>query len=296
MSHSAWIILIGSLVASSCGLVGCFLILRRMAMLGDAISHAILPGIVLAFLISHSMDGIVMLIGATIVGLLTAFFIQTLHGSGVQSDAAIGVTFTALFSLGVVLVSLYTSRVHLDLQHVLYGEIAYAPWELVTFIGIELPKAVWMMGGVFVLTLTVVGLLYKEIKLTSFDPQLATALGIPVVWIHYTLMGLVSMNTVAAFESVGAILVVAMLVIPGATAYLLTERLSRMLLLSLLFGVTSAVGGYLLAVFWDVSISGSMTTFALLQFVLGFLFAPRQGLLSRWVSYKMLQRSHTTER
>lgn len=296
MSHSAWIILIGSLVASSCGLIGCFLILRRMAMLGDAISHAILPGIVIAFLISNSMDGIVMLIGATIVGLLTAFFIQTLHDSGVQADAAMGVTFTALFSLGVVLVSFYTSDVHLDLQHVLYGEIAYAPWELVTFVGLELPKAVWMMGGVFALTLTVVGLLYKEIKLTSFDPQLATALGIPVVWIHYTLMGLVSMNTVAAFESVGAILVVSMLVMPGATAYLLTERLSRMLLLSLLFGATSAIGGYLAAFLWDVSISGSMTTFALLQFVLGFLFAPRQGLLSKWTSYKLMEKSHTTER
>lgn len=295
MSHGAWIILIGSLVASSCGFIGCFLILRKMAMLGDAISHAILPGIVLAFLVSHSMDGVVMLIGATIVGVLTAFFIQTLHDSGVQSDAAIGVTFTALFSIGVVLVSTFTSEVHLDLQHVLYGEIAYAPWELVTLAGLELPKAVWMMGGVFALTLGLVALFYKEIKLSSFDPQLATALGIPVVFIHYVLMGLVSMNTVAAFESVGAILVVAMLVIPGATAYLLTEKLSRMLTLSIIFGTSAAVGGYVLAVLWDVSISGSITTFALFQFVLSFFLSPSQGVFSKWLSYRMMKRKHTAE-
>lgn len=293
MSHGAWIILIGALVASSCGFVGCFLILRKMAMLGDAISHAILPGIVLAFLISQSMDGFVMLAGATIVGLLTALFIQTLHNSGVQSDAAIGVTFTALFSIGVVLVSLFTSKVHLDLQHVLYGEIAYAPWELTKLAGLEMPRAVWMMGGVFILTLFLIGILYKEIKLASFDPHLATALGIPVLWLHYLLMGLVSMNTVAAFESVGAILVVAMLVIPGATAFLLTDRLSSMLLLSILFGTLASFGGYFLAVLWDVSISGSITVFALLLFVLTFFFSPRQGVISKWLSYKRLQSEHT---
>ncbi|RXT04163.1 metal ABC transporter permease [Ammoniphilus sp. CFH 90114] len=293
MSHGAWIILIGSLVASSCGFIGCFLILRKMSMLGDAISHAILPGIVLAFLISQSMDGIVMLVGATIVGLLTAFFIQTLHNSGVQSDAAIGVTFTALFSFGVVLVSLYTSQVHLDLQHVLYGEIAYAPWELVTLAGIEWPRAVWMMGGVFILTMLLVGLFYKEIKLASFDSQLAAALGVPVVLIHYLLMGLVSMNTVAAFESVGAILVVAMLVTPGATAYLLTDRLSRMLLLSIGFGTLASFGGYYTAVLWDVSISGSISCIALLLFVLAFFFSPREGLVSKWLSNKKLQKEHT---
>ncbi|MFT9847744.1 metal ABC transporter permease [Aneurinibacillus sp. REN35] len=288
MTHALWIMLIASLVAASCGFIGCFLILRRMAMLGDAISHAVLPGIVVAFLVSNSMESITMLIGASIVGVLTSLIIQTLGTGGVQSDAAIGVTFTSLFAIGVVLVSMYASSVHLDVQHVLYGEIAYAPWETSVLFGLEMPHAVWMMGGVFILTLFVVLLLYKEIKLVSFDAQMAAAVGIPVLFIHYVLMVLVSLNTVAAFESVGAILVVAMLVVPGATAYLLTDRLSVMLGLSVVVGIISALAGYELAAWFDVSISGSMATVAGILFAFAFLFSPRYGIISKVISRRTL--------
>ena len=291
MSHAAWVILTGCLVASSCGFIGSFLILRRMAMIGDAISHAILPGIVLAFLFSHSMATITMLIGCTLVGLLTTFIIQSLDTGGVQSDAAIGVTFTAMFSVGVVLVSLYTSDIHLDLQHVLYGEIAFAPWTTLVIGGVEMPKAVWIMGGVLLLTLLVTGLFYKEMKLSSFDPHMAKAIGIPVIFIHYLLMALVSLNAVAAFESVGAILVVAMLVIPGATAYLLTDKMSVMLGLSILVGILSSVIGYVLAAQWDVSISGMMTTVAGVLFALSLLLSPRNGIITRWWLHRKWQKS-----
>ncbi|GAX89974.1 metal ABC transporter permease [Effusibacillus lacus] len=289
MSDTAWILLTGSLVAASCGFLGCFLILRRLAMLGDAISHAVLPGIVLAFLIAHSMDGVVMLIGAALLGLLTTFFVQTLNQGGVQSDAAIGVTFTALFAIGVVLVSVFAQDVHLDLEHVLYGEIAYVPWNTLTVGGMDLgPRAVWMAGGTFLLSLMVVGLFYKEFKICSFDPAMASAIGIPVVLIHYVMMVLVSMTTVASFESVGAILVVAMLVAPGATAYLLTDRLGLMLGFSVVIGVLCAFLGYYLAVLLDASIAGSMSTVAGVLFTLAFVLSPTHGLMSRWLARRQL--------
>ncbi|MFC4766610.1 metal ABC transporter permease [Effusibacillus consociatus] len=290
MSDTGWILLTGSLVAASCAFLGCFLILRKMAMLGDAISHAVLPGIVIAFLVSHNMNSSVMLIGAAALGLLTAFLVQTLHQSGVQSDAAIGVTFTALFAVGVVLVSVFARDVHLDLEHVLYGEIAFVPWNTLEINGIGLgPRAVWMVGGTFLISLLVVGFFYKEFKICSFDPAMAAAVGIPVLLIHYLMMGLVSLTTVAAFESVGAVLVVAMLIVPGATAYLLTDRLSVMLGLSMLIGVMCAILGYYLASFLDASIAGSMTTIAGIVFALTLVFSPSHGLLSRWFARRRMQ-------
>lgn len=287
---SLWIILTGALVAASCGFLGCFLILRRMAMLGDAISHAILPGIVVAFLFSGSREPLIMLTGAAVVGLLTVFLVQTLQQSGVKTDAAIGVTFTALFSVGVVLVSLFTQQVDLDLDCVLYGEIAYVPWDTWQWGTLDMgPRAVWLIGGVFLLSLVIVGIFYKEIKLCSFDPAMAAAVGIPVLFFHYVLMGLVSLTTVAAFESVGAILVVAMLVVPAATAYLLTDRLPVMIALSMGVGVASAIGGYLLATWLDSSIAGAMTAVSGLLFLLGFLFSPQHGLIAKLSAQRRLR-------
>ncbi|RNB89286.1 metal ABC transporter permease [Brevibacillus nitrificans] len=287
--NSFWIILTGSLVAASCGFLGCFLILRRMAMLGDAISHAILPGIVLAFLFSGSREILPMLMGAAIIGLITVFIVQMLHQSGVKSDAAIGVTFTALFSVGVVLVSLYTQQVDLDLDCVLYGEIAYVPWDTWQFGGMDMgPRALWGVGGVFLFSLLIIGLFFKQFKLCAFDPALAAAIGIPVVLFHYLLMTLVSLTTVAAFESVGAILVVAMLVVPSATAYLLTDRLHIMLFISMAVGVLSAILGYFFASWLDSSIAGAMTAVAGLLFFLAFLFSPRHGMISKMVARKKI--------
>lgn len=287
--NAFWIILTGSLVAASCGFLGCFLILRRMAMLGDAISHAILPGIVIAFLLSGSREIMPMLIGAAVVGLITVLIVQLLSHHGVRTDAAIGVTFTALFSVGVILISLFTAQVDLDLDCVLYGEIAYVPWDTWQWAGIDMgPRAAWGVGGVFLLSLLVIGLFFKQFKLCSFDPALAAAIGIPVVFFHYLLMTLVSLTTVAAFESVGAILVVAMLVVPSATAYLLTDKLHCMLWNSMGVGVLCAVFGYALASWLDSSIAGAMTAVSGSLFLLAFLLSPRHGLVTRaWTRRKI---------
>ncbi|MGD6802715.1 metal ABC transporter permease [Rossellomorea aquimaris] len=284
-----WIILIGALVACSCSILGCFLVLRKMSMIGDAISHAVLPGIVLAFLFSGSRDSLFMMIGAAALGLVTVFLIQMFQNNGVQSDASIGVVFTALFAIGVVLVSLFTRQIDLDLDCVLYGEIAYAPWDTFQIGGMSLgPVAVWGIGSVFLLSILIISLFYKQFKICSFDPAMAAALGIPVVLFHYLLMGLVSLTTVSSFESVGAILVVGMIIVPAATAYLLTEKLSSMIFISMGVGIISSIAGYYLAYFLDASIAGSMISVAGGLFLLVFLFSPSHGIVVKKVIRRKL--------
>ncbi|MGM9924443.1 MAG: metal ABC transporter permease [Bacillus sp. (in: firmicutes)] len=287
--NTFWIIIIGALVACACSIVGCFLVLRRMSMVGDAISHAVLPGIVIAFLLSGSRDTFFMLAGAIIFGLLTVYLISLFQKSGVQDDAAIGVVFTALFAFGVVLVSLYTRQVHIDLDHVLYGEIAYAPWDTITIAGMDIgPLSVWLVGSVLLLNILCINLFYKQFKICAFDPVMAAALGIPVVFFHYFLMTLVSVTTVVSFDSVGAILVVGMLIVPAATAYLLTDRLSTMLIISCFSGIASSILGYYIAAWLDASIAGCMISVAGALFIITLFFSPLHGVVSKFLRRRKL--------
>ena len=282
MSADLVVILTAVLVAIPCALLGSLLVLRQMAMLGDAISHAVLPGIVFAFFISESLGSIGSLVGAGIFGLLTAVLVEALRNTGrVKEDSAIGIVFTALFALGVFLISKFAANVHLDLQHVLYGEIAYAPINPLLVGGLNLgPRSLWTLSIVTGLAVALVLLLYKELKLATFDPGLAAAVGLSPVLVHYLLVGAVSVTTVGAFDSVGAILVVAYLIVPPATAYLLTERLSHMMALAVASGVASAIGGYYLAAVLDVSIAGMMAVMAGVLFVFALLFSPAHGLVA----------------
>lgn len=276
------IIITGSLVAICCSLVGCFLVLRKMAMTGDAISHAVLPGIVIAYLVTGGdRNGGVMLVGAAALGLFTTFMIEFLHRKlRLQQDASIGISFTLLFAIGVILVTAFAAQTDLDQECVLYGEISFTPFErVITAGGLDLgPVSFWILTSVFLIILLFLFLGYKELLITSFDPGYAAAAGASVVVWHYLLMGMVSLTTVASFESVGAILVVAFLIVPPATAYLLTDNFKRMLLLSCFFGILSAVLGYLLAVVMDGSVAGAMSTVAGFFFLLAFLFSPSQGI------------------
>ncbi len=260
-----YIIATASSFAISCAILGSFLILRRMAMVGDAISHAVLPGIVIAFLFTGSRDSIEMIIGAGILGVFTTFIIEFFHRKArLQADAAIGVTFTWLFALGVILVSLYAGQVDIDQECVLYGEIAYVPLDVwITDSGQNLgPRALYIAAGILVINLIFMWLGYRYLYLTSFDPQFAATIGVGVsVW-NYLLMGSVSMTTVAAFESVGAILIVALMVAPAATAYLITDRLGRMIGLGVLFAILISFLGYYLAAWLDASIAGGIVTVA----------------------------------
>jgi manganese/zinc/iron transport system permease protein len=279
--NDLYIILTASFVAVSCALLGSYLILRKMAMVGDAISHAVLPGIVIAFLISGSRDSVTMLIGAGSIGIFTTFLIEFFHKKAkLQTDASVGVTFTWLFAVGVVLISLFAGQVDLDQDCVLYGEIAYVPLDLWilgdgTIMG---PRTLWIMAIILIIILLFIYFGYKELFLTTFDPAYAAAIGISTSLWHYLLMGMVSMTTVASFESVGAILVVALLIAPPATAYLLTHHFKTMLILSAGIGVLVAICGYYLAAWLDASIAGAMATAAGIFFFLAFLFSPQSGI------------------
>jgi manganese/zinc/iron transport system permease protein len=285
------IILTGAAVAGSCALLGSFLVLRKMSMLGDAISHAVLPGIVVAFLITGSRGSLVMFVGAVVFGLITTFLVQFLSDKGVQGDASIGVAFTFLFAIGIVLISIYGEHVDLDLDCVLYGEIAYTPFDVLIIGGQSLgPRPLWINTGLLLLNLAVVMLFYKQFKICAFDPAMAAAVGINVTVMHYLLMLMVSVTTVGAFESVGAILVVAMLIVPAATAYLLTERLGRMLAIAVGLGIASSVLGYYLASAIDASIAGSMATISGVLFLLAFLFSPLHGIVSKMLAHAGLRR------
>jgi manganese/zinc/iron transport system permease protein len=246
-----------------------------MAMVSDAISHSVLPGIVFAFLLTGMRETFTMLIGAGALGLFTTFLIEFFHQKiKLQTDASIGVTFTTLFALGVILISAYAGQIDLDQDCVLYGEIAYIPidvWILENNINLG-PRVVWIMSIVLLVILFFIFFCYRELKITTFDPAFASACGINVSLWHYLLMGAVSLTTVAAFEAVGAILVVGFLIVPPATAYLLTNNLKKMLIISTLIGITTAFVGYYIAVWLDGSIAGAMATVSGLLFLLTFVF------------------------
>lgn len=282
MSYTGWILLTASLVGLSCGFMGVLLILRRMAMMADAISHTVLLGIVVAYLVTRQLSGVHMLIGAILAGLVTSILVQWFHSLGVQQEASIGVVFTSLFAIAVVLIATRAGNAHLDIQHSLMGEITFIPWERIElpFIG-SIPEAVVLLGIVLLVDTFLLAAFYKEWKITTFDPALAASLGIPVMLMHYVFMAMVSVTTVAAFDAVGAILVVAMLITPAAAAYLWTDRLPVMFGLSGLFGVISAFAGYYVAVWLDTSISGSMAFCTGIVFLISWLFSPKYGILFR---------------
>ncbi len=276
------IVLIAMVVAAACALPGVFLVLRKMAMMSDAISHAILPGIVVAFFLTEDLNAPLLIIAATLTGGLTVVLVELLHRTRlVKEDAAIGLVFPLMFSIGVVLIARYAGDVHLDIDAVLLGELAFAPFDRLLWLGMDLgPKALWVMGVIFLLNVGFIAVFYKELQLTTFDAALASALGFSPLILHYALMLLVSVTAVGAFDAVGSILVVALMIGPPATAYLLTERLHTMLFLSVVLAVLAAASGYALAFFLDVSIAGAMATTTGVLFTVAWLGSPQHGLLA----------------
>ena len=277
-STSTWIVLTGITVNAACALVGCFLILRKMSLMGDALSHAVLPGLVVAFLLTGSRSMVPMFVGAVLAGLLTTFMTQTLHQYlRVPSDASMGIVFTGMFAIGVVLVKQFTGGLHFDIGCIYEGALEYVPFgERVA----GMPRQLFTSLVVLLLNLAVLILMWKELKLSAFDPALATTMGFSATTMHYLLMVLVSVTTVASFEAVGSILVVAMLIVPASTAHLLSDRLGWMVVLSVLIGAAAAVLGFWWATYWDTSISGMMTVAAGCLYALAVLVSPKYGLIS----------------
>lgn len=277
-----WVVATAVACCVACALVGCFLVLRRMSLLGDAISHAILPGLALAFIITGTRSPLAMLAGALVVGVLTAVLSSGLNRFGkVSEDSALGVVFTTLFAIGVLLITFTARDVDLDPGCVLYGLIEFTPYDTLSVAGLELPRAFVTLGAILAVNLGLILIFFKELKLVCFDAALATTLGISAAVVHYGLMTLVAATTVASFEAVGSILVIAMLVAPGATAHLLTDRLRTMLVLSAILAALSAILGYAMAVALNTSVAGMIASASLALFILAVIFSPSQGILAK---------------
>ncbi|MGD9712346.1 MAG: metal ABC transporter permease [Thermomicrobiales bacterium] len=274
--------LIAAVTAAACAIPGVFLVLRQMAMMSDAISHSILLGIVLAFFVVDSTTSPLLVFGAAAIGLLTVVLVEILQRTGlVKEDAAIGLVFPLLFSIGVILISRHADNVHLDIDAVLLGELAFAPFDRVIVSDWDLgPRGLWVMGAILLANLMLVRLFFKELKIATFDPGLAAALGLAPAAIHYGLMASVSVTAVGAFDAVGSILVVALMIGPPAAAYLLTDSLRTMVGLSVLLGALSAVLGYWVAHWLDASIAGAMASMIGVVFMLVLAFAPQRGVLA----------------
>ena len=282
---SSDLIIIGTavLVAANCASLGAFLVLRQMAMMSDAISHAVLLGIVIAVFAVGGREPIPVIIGGVLSGILTVSLVELLYRTGrLKKDSSIGIVFPFLFAIGVIMVT-QGGNVHIDAQHVLYGSIEFVPFDTLYIDEVNIgSKSLWVLGILAIANVSFIAILYKELKLSTFDASLAVSVGLMPILIHYLLMIMVATTAVVAFESVGAILVIAFFIVPAAGAYLITDRLSRMIPLSVALGIASAVAGYLFAILADVSIAGSMATTAGVVFGLIWVFAPNRGLISRW--------------
>jgi manganese/zinc/iron transport system permease protein len=295
-SLDTWIVFTAALSAMACALPGNFLLLRRMSMMGDAISHTVLPGLATAFLLTGSRDLLPMFLGAVIIGILSAALIEGLSRLGkIDEGSAMGVVFTTMFALGLLLIATAAEHVDLDPNCVLYGAIELSPLDTRLFLGWEVPRAALMSGLVLALSSVILLAFYKQFKITSFDPEFATSQGIRAWFFHYLLMTIIATTCVAVFESVGSILVIAMLVVPPACAHLLSDRLSLMILWSLVIAVASAVLGHVGAIwipaqfgFQSTSTAGMMATASGLLFVLTALLAPRHGVMVRLIRRTLL--------
>lgn len=282
MSPQIEIQIIATIVAIACALPGTFLVLRKMSMMSDSITHTILLGIVLAFFVTHSLTSPLLIIGAALMGVITVWLTEVLNNTSlVSEDSAIGLVFPLLFSIAIILISRYAGAVHLDTDSVLLGELAFAPFDRLTIFDIDIgAKAIYTTGIILLISIVLLVLFFKELKLATFDPLLAATLGFSPVLIHYGLMTVVSLTAVGAFQAVGSVLVVAFMIGPPTTAYLLTDDLKRMLFISAFIGALNAISGYHLADFFDVSIAGSMAVTTGLVFALVFIFAPKRGLIT----------------
>lgn len=291
LSYESWIVLI--VTAVSCALIGSFLVLRKLSMVSDAISHTVLLGIVLAFFLTGDVTSPLLIIGAAMFGVITVFCIEMLSDTGlVKNDEAVGIIFPLFFSLAVILITKFARNAHLDTDIVLMGEVILAPINRMQVFGYSLPKALVQMSAVLLLNLLFIVVFFKELKLTTFDKEYASIIGISSTVLFYILMSLSSLTAVVAFDAVGAILVVSFLITPGAAAYLITKDLKTMLIVASLYAVLNSTLGYLIAMLFNLSMSGTTAAIAGVTFFLTFLFH-REGLItSVWLRYKKKKAFH----
>jgi len=293
-----WIIVAGALCAIAASLLGNFLVLRRLSMMGDAISHAVLPGIAAAFLFSGTRGSFVVLLGAASMGLLTVWLTELIRKYGkVEEGAAIGVVFTSLFAIGLIMMERASSKIDLDPSCVLYGGLETITLRMVETPFGDVPSVVITLSFVCLLNAVCIAAFFKQWQVSTFDPLLSQAQGISPTFFHYLLASLVAITSIASFEAVGNILVVAMLIVPAATAFLLCQRLHRMVLLSVVIGAAAAISGHLMARFVPASLGYKSVNSAAMMAVANGLFlvfavvaGPKAGVLVRWLEQRSVAR------
>ena len=274
-------LLVLMVTAIACSLIGVFLVLRKLSMLADAISHSILLGIVLAYFIVKDITSVYLVFGAALFGIITVISIEALSKTKlVKNDDAVGIIFPMFFALAVILITKYARNVHLDVDVVLMGEVIMAPLNTMNFLGFEIPKSLLQMSIIGLINLAFIVIFFKELKVTTFDPEFAKIAGFSGGLLFYSLMTLTSFTTVVAFEAVGAILVISFLIAPAASAYLISKNLKTMILLSVAYSIINSILGFVFAMYYNLSMSGMTATVAGITFFITFLLN-RNGLLMR---------------
>ncbi len=280
LSYQQQMLLTLLVLAVASALIGVFLVLRRLSMVTDALSHTILLGIVLTYFITKDLHSPLLFIGAGLFGVFTVYSIELLSGTGlVKNDDAVGIIFPLFFSLAVILISMFARNVHLDTDMVLMGQIIMIPLNTVEVFGFILPKSLVYMLMMLLGNSLFIAVFYKELKISTFDPEFSVIAGFPSGLLFYALMTLTSFTAVAAFDAVGTVLTIALLAGPAASAYLLTKNLKKMLLVSVLYGIFNTVIGFYWALAINVSISGMIALVTGLSLLLTSLFY-REGLLT----------------
>ena len=282
MIESLYILIITSL---ACAVLGVFLVLRRLSMVSDAISHSVLLGIVIGYFVTKDIGSVLLIIGASLFGVLTTVCIELLIKSKrVTEDASVGIIFPLFFSIAVILITRYARNVHLDTEMVLIGEIILAPLHRINFLGLSLPKALIQMSFVLLINIVFIAVFFRKLKISSFDPVYAGVAGIAGAGLYYVFMALVSFTAVSAFESVGAILTISFFISPAASAYLISKDLKITIFLAAVYAVVNSCIGYFLAVKFNVSMSGMCALVSGLTFMITIAVYPG-GIITKIIRY-----------
>jgi manganese/zinc/iron transport system permease protein len=257
---SLMVLLIGLLTAIACAIPGTYLVLRRMSMMSDAISHSVLPGIIIAFLIVLDRSSPLIILGAALSGLLMVYLTELISRSKlVKTDASIGLVFPGLFSIGVILISMQMSSVHFHEHSVLVGDITLSALNNLVIDGVDYgPKSLYILGSVILINLLFIIIFFKELNITTFDTQLSAVLGFKNLTLHYLFMTIVSITAVASFDAAGSILVIALFIVPAATAHLFTRTVISMIIWAIIFAIISSISGFYLSIYFDAAVSGGI--------------------------------------
>lgn len=291
MAYEGTILIISIFTAISCSILGTFLVLRKMAMIADAITHTAILGIVIFFLITKDINSFLLIFGAGLIGVVTVLLIELLKNTNLmKEDAAIGIVTTFLFSIAVILISKKIGNVHIDNDSVLMGEITFAPLNIIYVFGFHIPKSILVSTILILINLTFILMFYKELKISTFDFNYALSLGLYPVLINYMFITLVSVTTVASFEAVGAILVIAFLVGPPSIAYMLCNDVKIMIFLSMIVSIISAYLGTKIAILYNVSISGTISVVIGIIFIIVMLISPKGGVIKNLIIRNLLNK------